>query len=187
MSQSSHNNHSNPPSLRQAVRAAWGRAWGGEVSDARNRPTRLLRTVNRSLGSNELRKVFRRVHRRLHPPLLFGLSFFVLLDIFFAIVLVILLPSSIRAVQRASVLGIGWAWWTAVPPILLVFMFTAIIWLKLTRITAKPTRIRDAWLAEGHCPACGYELATSEPTGLDMVICPECGAAWTIAREKSTP
>ncbi|MBX3388864.1 MAG: hypothetical protein KF691_05360 [Phycisphaeraceae bacterium] len=41
------------------------------------------------------------------------------------------------------------------------------------------------WLSIGQCASCRYDLARVEPAPDEYVVCPECGAAWRISRERS--
>ncbi len=40
-----------------------------------------------------------------------------------------------------------------------------------------------AWLSIGHCAACGYSLRGLKPEFDGCTVCPECGAAWRLARD----
>jgi hypothetical protein len=39
-------------------------------------------------------------------------------------------------------------------------------------------RYRAMIAANGHCPACGYEITDLPPAPDGCTVCPECGAAW---------
>lgn len=45
---------------------------------------------------------------------------------------------------------------------------------------ASSAQIADAMLAEGRCPACAYSIRTINRADDGCVVCPECGAAWTL-------
>lgn len=45
--------------------------------------------------------------------------------------------------------------------------------------------VRDAMLAADRCPACGYDLAGSPVEPDACRVCPECGAAWILPRDRS--
>ncbi|MBX3403456.1 MAG: hypothetical protein KF699_08610 [Phycisphaeraceae bacterium] len=44
--------------------------------------------------------------------------------------------------------------------------------------------LRDAMLAWDCCPSCGYDLSASMPERDLCRVCPECGAAWILPRDK---
>lgn len=81
-----------------------------------------------------------------------------------------------------------------VPPILRVLALFpgvfaavfAIIWinslLQAARIGRVKSLVIDALLRMRRCAACGYPLDPSTARGQERVRCPECGAAWSLAR-----
>ncbi len=49
--------------------------------------------------------------------------------------------------------------------------------------SSAPDLVKDAFLVERRCPACGYDLSTIKPDGADgCSVCPECGGAWRFPR-----
>lgn len=47
-------------------------------------------------------------------------------------------------------------------------------------------QVRDAWIAEGGCPACGYTLPPGNAAD-GIVVCTECGTRWWRSRPGLTP
>jgi hypothetical protein len=66
-----------------------------------------------------------------------------------------------------------------------VFALALSVWRRTRRIPAKCTveTVRDAWLAEGLCPSCAYQVVPGKHSGAAPVHCPECGAAWRSPSE----
>lgn len=44
--------------------------------------------------------------------------------------------------------------------------------------------LRDAMLVSNRCPSCGYDLSANTPEEDLCRVCPECGAAWILPRDK---
>ena len=40
------------------------------------------------------------------------------------------------------------------------------------------TRVPEAYVAAGMCPACGYDIASARVEADGCRVCPECGGAW---------
>lgn len=44
--------------------------------------------------------------------------------------------------------------------------------------------VRDAMLDAARCPSCGYDLSASVAEADLCRVCPECGAAWILPRDR---
>jgi hypothetical protein len=77
----------------------------------------------------------------------------------------------------------GWKAWAAaiIAGVMLWPMFS--IFEALMR-RARRDQLMVAYLAAGRCPSCNYTLRAlvpnPHPAAVDVVTCPECGAAWEL-------
>ncbi len=64
----------------------------------------------------------------------------------------------------------------------LIIVLTGIRWRLGIVLRGDAKEVRAAWLAEGCCAACGYDLSgIAEAREADgCTVCPECGAAWDV-------
>jgi DNA-directed RNA polymerase subunit RPC12/RpoP len=83
----------------------------------------------------------------------------------------------------------GWPRWASLASMsgVGIILLAVYFWLEIPwtggaqRTRARRATVIEAFLNEGLCASCGYEIKTTSPEADGCVVCPECGAAWRLA------
>ena len=157
----------------------------GRITDDRHRPVSLYGLMthrprelhDRGIPIDVLIRIEHRVRRRVDPAT-------------FALHPLVLLYAAIGSVGAWFALHALTQWpltiKTAGVAVIASYALVSMLMLPFRRLFYQPREaapIIDAFLAEARCPACGYDLAAAEPEPDACVVCPECGAAWSLRRD----